>query len=192
MPRKYFRRFLPSHESIKRNRYVAVFGTLLHHPNLWHLNHHSVAGGVAVGLASGLIPGSNPVQFLMAAVLSVAFRVNLPVAVFITLYTNPFTIVPIYYVAYKLGALVTGRGSNALPQSEFSLAGKSLSEWIPALMDWLAAIGKPLLVGLPLLALILATVGYFTVRWAWRLHVMHSWHKRQARRRERSAGTPPR
>ncbi|MBI2311132.1 MAG: DUF2062 domain-containing protein [Betaproteobacteria bacterium] len=189
MPRKYFRRFLPSHESVKQHRYVAVFGTLLHHPNLWHLNHHSVAGGVAVGLVSGLVPGSNPVQFLLAAIFSIVFKVNLPVAVIVTLYTNPFTIVPIYFVAYKLGSLVTGQANNPPPHAEFSLAGRSVGEWLPALIDWLTSIGKPLLAGLPLLALILATTGYFAVRWAWRLHVMYSWHKRKARRRAQSA--PP-
>jgi len=44
-------------ESIRHNRYLAHFGTLLHHPNLWHLNRHSVAGGVAIGLFAGLVPG---------------------------------------------------------------------------------------------------------------------------------------
>lgn len=185
MPRKFFRRFLPSHESVRQNRFAAVFGKLLHHPNLWHLNHRSVAGGVAVGLASGLVPGSNPVQFFVATVFSIVFRVNLPVAVFVTLYSNPFTVVPIYYVSYKLGSLVTGYGNGDLPQAELSLAGKSAGEWIPALLDWLASIGKPLLAGLPLLGLILAITGYFGVRWAWRLQVRCAWRKRQAQRSAR-------
>ena len=62
MPRKYFRRFLPDHDSIREHRWVARFGPRLQHPNLWHLNRHSVAGGVAVGLFTGLIPG--PLQML--------------------------------------------------------------------------------------------------------------------------------
>lgn len=187
MPRKFFRRFLPSHDSVKKNRFAARFSKFLHHPNLWHLNHHSVAGGVAVGLVSGLVPGSNPVQFFVAIMFAIFFRVNLPVAVFVTLYSNPFTVVPIYYAAYKLGSLVTGYGNGGLPQAELSLAGKSAAEWIPALLDWLTSIGKPLLAGLPLLGLILAIIGYFGVRWAWRLHVRCAWHKRQARRRVRGA-----
>ena len=51
----------------------------LHHPNLWHLHRRSVAGGVAVGMFCGLIPG--PFQMIGAAIMSVLFRVNLPVAV---------------------------------------------------------------------------------------------------------------
>src|SRR5512139_550620 len=99
MARKFLRKFLPSHEAIRGHRHVARFGPLLHHPNLWHLNRKSVSGGVAAGLFAGLVPGSNPVQFAAAAILAVAFRVNLPVAVIVTLYTNPLTIVPLYVLA---------------------------------------------------------------------------------------------
>ena len=83
---------------------IRLFGAPLQQSNLWHLNRRSVAGGVAVSMFTGLVPGSNPVQFAAAAIVSTIFRVNLPVAVFVTLYTNPFTIVPLYYLAYKLGA----------------------------------------------------------------------------------------
>lgn len=182
MPRKLFRKYLPSHENIKQNRFIGLFGGLLHHHNLWHLHRRSVAGGVAVGLFTGLIPGSNPVQFLFAALFAIAFRVNLPVAVFTTLYSNPFTIVPIYLVAYTLGNFITGHGTGNLPQAELDLLDKNISEWIPAIVDWGIAIGKPLLIGLPLLALLLAVVGYFTVRGAWRLHVIYNWQKRVKQR----------
>src|SRR5438046_10173159 len=90
MPRKFFRKYLPSREAIRNNRYIARFGTLLLHPNLWHVNRRSVSGGVAAGMFAGLVPGSNPVQFAFAALLAVAFRVNLPVAIAVTLYNNPF------------------------------------------------------------------------------------------------------
>src|SRR3954471_12439277 len=106
MARKFFRRFVPSHEAMAANRHLARFGTLLRHHNLWHLHRRSVAGGVAVGMFAGLIPGSNPVQFTVAALLAVLFRVNLPIAMIVTLYSNPFTIVPLYYLAFKLGQLV--------------------------------------------------------------------------------------
>src|SRR2546425_13156570 len=102
MPRKFFRKYLPSRESVRQNRFVARFGSLLRHPNLWHLNRRSVSCGVAAGIFAGLLPGSNPVQFVVAALLAGAFRVNLRVSVVVTLYTNPFTIVPLYLIAYDL------------------------------------------------------------------------------------------
>jgi uncharacterized protein (DUF2062 family) len=59
MPRKHFRKYLPTHASITGNRFVAWFGPWLQHHNLWHLHRRSVAGGVAVGLLQ-----SNLVDFL--------------------------------------------------------------------------------------------------------------------------------
>jgi len=182
MPRKLFRKFLPSHDSIRENRYVARLGPWLQHHNLWHLHRRSVAGGVAVGLFTGLIPGSNPVQFLAAALLAVGFKVNLPIAVGVTLYSNPLTIVPLYYMAFKLGELALWRGQGDFPEVDLLLHGKDFREWIPAVLDWLASVGKPLLVGLPLLALLLAAVGYVVVHHAWRLHVQHAWRRRRAKR----------
>jgi uncharacterized protein len=182
MPRKLFRRFLPSHESIKENRHIARLGPWLQHHNLWHLHRRSVAGGVALGMFAGLIPGSNPVQFLAAALLAVGFKVNLPIAVVVTLYSNPFTIVPLYYLAFKLGELVFWRGNGELPDMALALQGKGFREWIPTALEWIASVGKPLLVGLPLLALILAALGYVLVDAAWKLQVRLEWRRRQMRR----------
>ena len=66
------------------------------------------------------------------------------------------------------------------------LEGKGFSEWLPAAFDWLTSIGKPLIVGLPLLALLLSAVGYFVVRWAWRWYAVHKWRRRRRLRMNRS------
>lgn len=176
MPRKLFKKFLPSHDSIKQNRYIGLFGTFLHHHNLWHLHRHSVAGGVAVGLFAGMIPG--PVQMLSAALLSVLFKVNLPVAVLVTLFSNPFTIVPLYYCAYKIGQWLTGEDANGIG-SYLSVHDAGFVDWLPALINWITSLGKPLAVGLPLFALALAAAGYVAALGAWRLYVMLAWRKRQ-------------
>src|SRR5262245_58835038 len=183
MPRKHFRKFLPSHESIQSNRYIGFFGPALRHPGLWHLNRRSVAGGVAVGMFCGLLPA--PLQMLTAALAAVVLRVNLPVAVACTLYTNPFTIVPLYYVAYKLGLLVTGSSAHEFPIPELDLAWSNLGEWIPTLARWMAAMGKPFLLGLGLLAAILAVSGYVAVLGAWRVSVAAAWRRRHKQRRQR-------
>jgi len=173
--RKFIQDRLPDHDSIRRQRWLRPVQHLLLHPNLWHLHRRSVAGGVAVGLFCGLIPG--PLQMLAAALLAVLFRVNLPVAMFTTLYTNPFTIVPLYLLAYEIGVQVSGISVSAVPpfpevqwQDEFSQV------WA-----WLTILGKPLLIGLPLLAIGLALIGYVTVRLGWRLMVVWKWHRRHER-----------
>jgi uncharacterized protein (DUF2062 family) len=78
MPRKFFRKYLPSAAEVRGNRLVAPFGGLLQHPNLWHLNRDSVAGAVAIGLFAGLVPG--PLQMLTAHAHAIPQRRNLPVA----------------------------------------------------------------------------------------------------------------
>jgi len=183
MPRKFFRRILPSHESVKENRYVAWLGPRLQHHNLWHLHRRSVAGGVAAGLFAGLIPGSNPVQFTAGALLAIAGRVNLPIAVLVTLYSNPLTIVPLYYIAFKLGQLVLLQEEGPLPPVALGLEDKGIAEWMPAALEWLGSVGKPLAIGLPLLALLLALFGYVAVDRLWRLSVRCAW---AARRRKRA------
>lgn len=170
--RKFLHQFLPHHDSVKDNRWLKPFGRWLHQPNLWHLHRRSVAGGVAVGLFCGLIPG--PLQMIGAALLAVLFRVNLPVALFTTLYTNPFTIVPLYVLAYELGSLVSGAKNGPVIAPEL---GWQFGE----LAGWLSQLGKPLLIGLPLLAILLAVTGYVTVRLLWRAVVVWKWRKRAAK-----------
>lgn len=176
--RDLFRKFLPSHETVKSHRWLKPFGGWLQHPNLWHLHRRSVAGGVAAGLFCGLIPG--PLQMIGSALLAVLLRVNLPVALITTLYTNPFTIVPLYLLAYELGAWVSGAQSGVMVQPSFpELHWQSMMR---ELWDWMVTLGEPLLIGLPLLALSLAIIGYFAVRVAWRVSVVLRWRARQRRR----------
>ena len=184
MPRKLFRKYLPSHQSIRENRYLRCFGTALQHHNLWHLHRRSVAGGVAIGMFCGLVPG--PLQMMSAALCAIVFRVNLTVATIVTWYTNPVTILPLYYVAYKLGLFVTGSQSAAPPSLDLQIFDLPFTEWIPATAHWFALMGKPFAAGLVLLALFLAVAGYLLVIAAWRVYVVLLWRKR---RRSRSPST---
>lgn len=176
--RKFFKRHLPGSDTVKQNRWLRPFGTWLHHPNLWHLHRRSVAGGVAIGLFCGLIPG--PLQMISAAVLAVLFRVNLPVALITTLYTNPFTILPLYVLAYELGAWVSGTRSGVAVE-HLAFPEMHWNSWPGELWAWFQMLGKPLLIGLPLLAIGLAVVGYFAVRVAWRVVVLWKWRARKRR-----------
>lgn len=174
--RKFFRDRLPGRDGVLQNRWLQPIRHWLQHPNLWHLNRHSVAGGVALGLFCGLIPG--PFQMPTAALLAMWLRVNLPVALATTLYTNPFTIVPLYLLAHRIGLLVTGASAQN-PVSDFPEL--SWKDGFEQLWLWLMAMGEPLLIGLPLLATGLAVIGYFAVRFAWRLAVQWKWYRRSQR-----------
>ena len=181
MLRKRVQKLLPSHESIKANRYIALFGSALQHPGMWHLNRRSVAGGVAVGLFCGLIPG--PLQMLGAGILAILFRVNLQVALLTTLYTNPFTIVPLYFVAYKIGGFVMGvaAGKELAPPPDWSWSQPMAS--MEAFGQWALGLGAPLALGVFMLATLLAVTGYLLVRLVWSIYLRRAWLTRRQRRR---------
>lgn len=181
MLKKYFKGLLPNRDALLQQRWFRPVAHRLQHPSLWHLHRRSVAGGVAVGLFCGLIPG--PLQMLGAAFLAVLLRINLPVALFVTLYSNPFTILPLYLLAYELGRWVLG-GDGTYPAA-LALPDMTWQDWFIPLMHWIYALGKPFAIGLPLLALLLAVLGYFLVRLIWRMSVLWSLHKRRVQRRRR-------
>jgi uncharacterized protein (DUF2062 family) len=183
VPRKYFRKYLPDPEAVRSSRMVAWCGGWLKHPNLWHLNRRSVSGAVAIGLFSGLVPG--PLQMLTALLLAIPLRKNLPVALIVTLYTNPFTIVPLYLLAYAYGQLLIP-GERVARVTPFDFDWSNFGESMSELWQWALALGKPLAVGLVALGCTLALLGYIAVQVAWRAWVIGAWRAR-ARRRKAAA-----
>jgi uncharacterized protein (DUF2062 family) len=170
MPRKFIKRYLPGHQQICAHKHLRVFGSLLHDPNLWHLNRRSVAGAFAVGLFTAFIPV--PGHMAIAGAGAIAARVNLPIAVALVWVTNPVTIPPLFYLAYKLGARLLDMPPHAF-HFEMSLA------W---LTNELAAIWQPFLFGCLVLGTVSAALGYLMVRTVWRISVLRSWRLRKRRR----------
>jgi uncharacterized protein len=74
-----------------------------------------------------------------------------------------------------------------LPAFTAGLEGKGWMEGLSAALNWVTSVGKPLLVGLPLLATLLALLGYFATDWAWRLGVMWQWRQRTLKRNRKAA-----
>lgn len=185
MPRRLIRRltsrFAPAIERVSAHPALQRFAPALADPDLWHLNRRSTARAVAVGLFCGLIPG--PFQVAGAVGACIVWRANFPLAVLTTFYTNPFTIVPLYLIAYRYGALffpTADRGAALHPPPPFGGA----FEYLRALFDWAVGLGAPLAVGLAMLATTLAVVGYFAVRIAWRAHVILAWRRRAMLRQQ--------
>lgn len=171
MPRKFLKRYLPDHEKIRNHKTLnRFFGTLLHDPNLLHINRRSISGAFFVGLSMAFVP--IPFQMVLAAGLAIYFRVNLPVSVSLVWITNPLTIPPIYYFCYELGQYILG-GTTEDIVFETSLA------W---LLSVFSEIWQPLLLGSFIVSIVSATVGMLTVRLLWRLQVVRRWQKRKDKR----------
>jgi uncharacterized protein len=177
MPRKFFRKLMPNVDKVREVRVFAMFGDSLFHPSLWHLNRRSAAGGVAVGLFCGLIPG--PLQMIGAGIACLFFRVNLPLALVTTIYTNPLTIVPLYLIAYEIGSFVLRSSAThpvtTPPEMDWAHAG----QWVRAMGEWAIGLGPPLAFGVLLLACLLAALGYVVVRTLWSAHLRRAWHRRR-------------
>jgi|SRR5579864_1825376 len=181
MPRKFFRKYLPSEETIRRHPCAARFGARLHHPNVWHLNRRSVSGGVAVGIFAGMVPGTHVAKFPAAALLAIALHVNLPVAVATTLYMNPLTVGPFVLLAYGVGMLFSPGDAAALGPVPV-VDWLHLFDWMRALLGWVLSAGKPLAIGLAVFAVALPAAGYVFAQLAWRAYVMFAWRRRKAAR----------
>lgn len=67
-------------------------------------NKNSISSAVSIGLFCGLFPA--PFQMISAASIAYYCKANILIAIFVTLYTNPITIFPIYFIGYKLGEYI--------------------------------------------------------------------------------------
>jgi uncharacterized protein (DUF2062 family) len=174
MPRRFIKRYMPHPDRIKGNKSLRFLGALIHDPNLWHLNRHSVARAMAIGLFWAMIP--MPMQMLAAAALAIPLRANLPISVGLVWLTNPVTMPPVFYCSYKVGAGLLGIPSLAMPE-EITLG------W---LTDVLLTHWQPLYLGSLVLGIVLAGTAYLATHYYWRRWVRRNWRKRQERRRQRN------
>ena len=178
MPKHFIKRFMPDHNKIRTHKSLRIFGTLLHDPNLWHLNRRSVAMGTAIGLFVAFLP--LPMHMLIAAALAIPLRANLPLAMGVVWVNNPFTIVPFYYFVYQLGATLLGR--EAPPRETDIDHG----------IDWLLNAGwdmlLPMMLGGVIVGMICALLGYVGMRLLWRCRVVRRLHVKQRGVRHHKSG----
>jgi uncharacterized protein (DUF2062 family) len=178
MPKELLRRYLPSASSVRTNRALRPVSRWLHNPEIWHLHRRSVSGAAFIGLFCAFLP--IPFQMLVAAILALASRCNLPLSVALVWITNPITIPPMFYFAYRLGAW--------LLDIQLQVDAVELSwSW---LTSNLASIGYPLLFGSLVCGWVSGVTGMVLVRVLWRLHVIRRWRERRERRQTRAARAP--
>lgn len=162
-------KLVPDQEVIKQHKHLQFLGDSLHEPNLWHLNRHSVAKAFAVGLFCAWIP--LPMQMVFAAAGAIYFRANIPISVALVWLTNPVTMPPLFYFAYRVGLIFTN-GPVTEESSEFSV-GNMLSE--------LGDVWQPFLLGCFIVGVACSSAGYFGINYFWRAHISKKWAERKLR-----------
>lgn len=171
---------MPTREQLEEYRLVRPFAR---RSELFRFTRRSVPRGVAVGLLVGifaLIPG---IQILGAALLSVPFRANIPIAAGATFLSNPATTPFIIAASLYVGSSL---GFHADVASFYALyaRGASIEEWI----SWLLSDAAPALVlGLAIISVVSAAIGYLATSFVWRSMVAR---KRRQRLADSSSFSP--
>lgn len=143
---------LPSRAALAAHPWLKPFAGRLLDPQLWQLQHEAVARGVAVGVFWAF---AMPVaQMVVAVVHCIWWRANIPLAISMTLVTNPLTIGPWLWLAYQLGVLLLGE----------TLADSGWQGF--AALTWLAEFGLPIMLGMGIFAVAGAAAGYLGIKLA--------------------------
>ncbi|MDT8452381.1 MAG: DUF2062 domain-containing protein [Gammaproteobacteria bacterium] len=173
MPRKFLKKYMPDPDELKNHKVLRLFGTLLHDPNLWHMNRRSIATAFMVGLFFAWWPV--PFQMVLAAAGAILLRANLPMSVALVWITNPVTMTPMFYFAYVVGTWIID-----VPEMPFHM---ELSvDWV---MGELSNIWKPFLTGCLILAVTSSVTGYYSINYIWRRYVRKQRKSDQIKRRNK-------
>jgi len=139
-------------------------------PDLWSFQR----GPVARGFVAGILAGTSPflgLHHVLALILAVGLRANVPTALVVQLANNPFTI-PVYYAfAYRVGEKILDRPSRYEGGVENSM--KLLEETpgvrpkLRILAGSLAHAAVPLMLGCTLIGMVVATTAYGLIYWLW-------------------------
>ncbi len=155
------RKNMPTREQLEANRWTR--GLAMRH-ELWRFTRRSVPRGVAVGLLVGifaLVPG---IQIVGAALLCVPGRGNIPIAVAMTFLSNPLTTPLILIVSAMIGNFMGFRADTAMVY-EMIERRASLADWT----GWFFSDAAPaLLIGLAILSVGAAAIGYVLAGMIWR------------------------
>ncbi len=167
MLRRSLKKILPKPHHIQRHKLLRVFGDRLLDPRLWAVHRRSVAGAFGTGLAICFIP--LPVHTLTAGVTALTWRLNVP-TIFGTIFliNNPLTMVPIYYLAYRVGALVLRQPPRHF---HFQLSW----HWV---QYGLGPLWEPFLLGCLICSVLAGLAGWLGLKLLWRWQVTRHYRTR--------------
>lgn len=159
MPRRFFKKFAFKRHEIAERWFMSPFRHLLHDHRLWGIRRKTVVPAFSLGLAVAFVPF--PGHVVLAALMALILRVNVPVAVLSTFLSNPLTMGPLYFGAYLLGSALLGIEPQPF---DFEMS----FDWVQTVFT---TIWLPLTLGCMLLASVVAVIGYVVLDAIWRYHL---------------------
>lgn len=176
MPRHLFIKFRPIAQKIRSGWYLRVLGPKIADPRLWGLNRRAITMGFGAGIGISFIP--LPAHIVIGLVAAMVWHLNVPAVVAGMLLFNPLTAVPLYYFAYRVGALLLGQAPGPFA---FQLSW----DW---LQTGLGTVWKPFLVGCLVCGIVGGFLAYRLLELLWRVSTVNRKNARRGAGRER---TPP-
>ena len=171
MPRRFFRKFAVKRHELSERWFMAPFRHMLHDHRLWGIRRKTVVPAFSLGLFVAFMPF--PGHFVAAALAALALRINIPVAAVTTFIINPVTVGPVFYFAYRLGAMLL-----RIEPGPFSF---ELS------LDWMAnvfmTVWLPLSLGCVFVGSITALIGYVALDGLWR-YSLHDYKSKKRSNRK--------
>jgi uncharacterized protein (DUF2062 family) len=164
---------LPTREQLRNTRSLKFLGNVIFEPNLWHFNRHSLSYAFLLGGICFFLP--IPFQSIPCLVLCAWIRCNVPVAVAIVWISNPITMGPMMYFAYRLGSWMLGH------QPEITLEDPSF-EWFT---EQLSVIWQPLLLGSLTAGTTIGLSGFIAVRIYYRIRITRYLQRKKQQRKQK-------
>jgi uncharacterized protein (DUF2062 family) len=163
----YLKKFSPDHKSILSNKYISIFGSIVHDPRLWHFNRRPVIRAFGVGVLCAWIP--IPCHTLIAIVMAIRWHCNLPLSMALVWVSNPITMPAQFYIAYEVGAHLMRE-----PHRDFDVQFN-----MDSLLVVIHEIWQPFLLGSIICAIISGLLSYFIMSLVWRYFVITHWLARK-------------
>ncbi len=167
------KKYLPTRDHLRDAKSLRFLGEVIFESNLWHFNRHSVSYAALIGLFCCFLP--MPFQMVPATLLCLWARCNIPLAIAFVWISNPITMPPMMYFAYRIGAHILGEPSHV---DQIALSWQWLSSQF--VLVW-----QPLLLGSLLCGTSSGLAVFATIRLYWRWRVGRNWTIRKLKRRNR-------
>ena len=181
----WIHRNLPTREQMEGSRWTRPFANRILRSELWRFTRRSVPRGVALGMVVGIIVPF--AQILIASLMCLSVRANVPVAALTTFITNPVTTPLIWVLSYNVGAwMLRVDAMTVVAPVNKAMEHSQVGE----MLQWLTGATLVTAFGLVVVAVVAAAVSYLVTGFTWRFVVAGKRQRRLGERKARRAQAP--
>jgi uncharacterized protein (DUF2062 family) len=167
MSRRLLKKITPNPAKLQNRWFLKVFGQRIADPRMLSLQRRSITAAFGVGLAICFIP--LPIHLPLAALIAIMARINVPTIIGTVFLVNPFTVVPVFYTAYRVGCRVL----DVAPR-HFNF--KFDFDW---LQYGLGPMWRPFLLGCLICSVLAGLLGWLGLETIWRTSVRARYRARR-------------